>query len=94
MEFQVRLLIVPEFDRLSGREVANLFTNARHIAGRYWCFEGDVEALGFDVSEAGIGIIDSCHPSDYNDDQFADKCAVVFSKDFSQEPPMWKVLNS
>ena len=94
MEFYVRLLKVPSFNRMSGLEVATLFANARHIAGNYWCYEGDTEALGFEVTEVSTGAIDSCHPSDYNDDQFADKCAAVFGHDFSMEPSMWKVLNS
>lgn len=94
MLFQVKLIEVPNFIKLSGQQVASLFVNARHIAGNFWCFEGDIEAFDFMVVEQSDGAIDSTSHGDYNDEEFVRKCTKVFDWDFTNEPPMWKVLNS
>lgn len=94
MLFGVKLIEVPNFSEMSGTDVANLFYNARHIAGNLWCFEGDEDAFNFSIGIMSEGAIDSTSDSDYDENAFIDKCAEVFGWDFTDPIPLWKMLDN
>lgn len=91
MLFGVKLIEVPKISTMSGLQVWSLFVNCRHIAGDLWCFEGDDEALPFNVGILSEGAIDSSHESDYDDEAFVKKCTEVFDWDFTGMGDIYQV---
>lgn len=94
MEFQVNLINVPDLDDLTGWEVFDLMINARHVAGNYWIFEGDIGSLlcSDDITLADIGISEGF--GDLNDEEILEHCRDVFGMSLENCDPGWKMLSN
>ena len=90
--FGVKLLDVPEIKDLSGGDVFTLMAHARHVAGTYWIFEGDVESLDID----GIRVVSDGETEghgDMDDKELVAHCEDIFGVELSGMPPSWKMLS-
>lgn len=93
MLFGVKLIEVPPLAELSGFEVFDLMVNARHIAGPFWCYEGDEFVLHVhDVHVRAEGVTEGF--GDYDDSEFVKHCEEAFGVDLLFEPPAWKMLKA
>ena len=91
MQFAVKLIIVPYISKMSGWDVFTLMVNARHVAGRFWIFEGDVESLGIDDIEIAVeGVTEGT--GDFDEKELVRHCESIFDINLSSEPPSWKIL--
>lgn len=91
LQFGVTLIKVPQLRSMTGVQVFDLMVNARHVAGRYWIFEGDEDALLADVTVVSSGITGG--HGDMDDDELKAHCKEVFGIDLSAEPPTWKMID-
>lgn len=92
MEFHVKLIKAPSLNDLSGWDVFDLMFNARHVAGNYWIFEGDIESLlcGDRVSIIEQGTTDGF--GDLNDTELLSHCHEIFGMAHDYADPAWKML--
>ncbi|MGB0600532.1 MAG: hypothetical protein ACPGLY_27970 [Rubripirellula sp.] len=89
--FLVKLISVKPISELSSWELFDLMANARHVAGKYWIFEGDVESLLADAEVHAEGETEGT--GDFNDEELVDHCEDIFGIDLDEEPASWQMLN-
>ncbi|MCP3961359.1 MAG: hypothetical protein GY719_26220 [bacterium] len=92
MMFEVHLLRVAELAKLTGVEIFELMTNARHIAGRYWMFEGEPEFLGVACEDLAVGSTEA--HGDMGGREFIAHATDVFHHDFGDDPQGWEMVRA
>lgn len=90
MLFRVQLIEVAPLEQLTGVEVFRLMTNASHIAGNFWIYEGELFGLGVAsavVRAEGVTEGTGC----MGDGTLTSHCEEIFGVDLSGEDPAWKM---
>ena len=92
MYFKVKLLELENFSEVNGFDMFAFLRNTRHISGKYFCFEGDVEGLSGVDPIVHVEGVTECH-GDMQDKQFFEYCRdVVFCGfDFGEYEPGWGI---
>lgn len=92
MVFELKLIRAEPIEELSGWAVFELMGNARHLAGDYWIYEGDVEAFKFSaVKCCGIAVGDIY--GDMSHDELLEYASLIFGfNDLKLEAPAWRML--
>ena len=91
ISFYVKLLKVPPLDKMSGWDVFELMVNASHVAGDFWIYEGDEEAIDVSVEVVAEGVTEGT--GDMSREELVEHCDEIFGVDLSDEPASWKMLN-
>ena len=89
--FEVQLIRVPPIEQLTGPQVFLLMINARHVAGDYWIFEGDIDTFPFHVLIVETSTTEGF--GDMNDRELIEHCHDIFGMDFNDENPSYKMIN-
>ena len=90
MQFEVKLIKAPEMNDMSSWDVFELMANARHVSGRYWIFEGDIESLTVPVICIATGITSGT--GDMSDAYLYEHACDIFGYEIKSEPS-WVMLS-
>lgn len=90
MMFAVSLIKTKPIHDLTGLEVFDLCSNATHIAGQYWMFEGEEDALLADVAVVADGVTEGLD-TDLSS-EIVEHCSEIFNFDFAGHPVSYEIL--
>lgn len=86
MDFAVKLIRTRPLTDLTGWDVFDLMRNATHVAGRFWLFEGDEEALLASVEVVAQGVTGPT--GDLEGRELLEHCIEIFDAPYLRDEPL------